>query len=40
MLILAAYRYVVDWGRMGMGSPLKADNNWLVEWEEKHCFPL
>jgi hypothetical protein len=40
MLILAASRYVMDRGIVGMGSPLKADNNWLVEWEEKHCFPL
>jgi hypothetical protein len=39
MLILAASRYVVDWGRVGIGSPLKAVNNWARRMREKStCF--
>ena len=41
MLMLAASRYVVDWGRVGIGSPLKAVNNWARRMREKmHVFPL
>jgi hypothetical protein len=41
MLILAASRYVFDWGRVGIGSPLKAVNNWARRMREKmHVFPF
>ncbi len=41
MPILAASRYFVDKGRVGIGSPLKAVNNWARRMREKmHVFPL
>jgi hypothetical protein len=33
------YRYFVDWGNAGIGSPLKADDNWARQAREKNiCF--
>ncbi len=33
------YRYFVDWGNVGIGSPLKADDNWARQTREKStCF--
>ena len=33
------YRYFVDWGNVGIGSPLKADDNWARQAREKSiCF--
>ncbi len=34
-----SYRYFVDWGKVGIDSPMKADDKWIRQTREKRlCF--